>query len=188
MAYLDIFIFVIVFVSMVLGIYKGFVREVASLATLLLAFFAAFRFADYPLRWLPEEWRGRELAVAGLTAGAEDLARAASFVAIALLVLVVGRFIARRINRAVNAGALSGANRFFGGVFGLVRGSAIVVLLVLLFSLTEVPSSPWWRGALFLPPFLEGAGFVVSVLPEPYSDYFMLNPGLRRGADPEDFI
>ncbi len=188
MAYLDIFIFVIVFVSMVLGIYKGFIREITSLVTLLLAFFAAFRFADYPLRWLPEEWRGRELAAAGLTLGVEDVARVASFVAIVLLVLVIGRIAGHRVNRLVHASSLSGANRFFGGVFGLVRGSAIVILLVLLFSLTEIPDSAWWRGALFLPPFLEGAGYVISVLPEQYSDYFMLNSGFSRGAGREDFI
>ena len=172
MTYPDVFLFVILFVSTALGLYKGFVREAGSLVTLVLAFVAAFYFAAHPSRWLPPEWLAPVWTYAQWTVTAEDLVHGISFVVILLLTATLGNAVARRLGRLANEGALGGLNRFFGGVFGLARGIVVVVLLVMLANVTRVAELPWWREATMLAPFEAAAARVVSVLPPQYRGFF----------------
>ena len=172
MTYLDVFLFVILFVSTALGLYKGFVREAVSLATLVLAFVAAFYLAAYPSRWLPPEWLAPVWTYSQWTVVAGDVVHAVSFAVILLLTAVLGNAVARALGRLANEGALGGLNRFFGGLFGLARGAAVVVLLVMLASATRVVELPWWRDATTLAPFEAAAARVVALLPSRYTGFF----------------
>ncbi len=170
--YLDVFLLVVPSVSTALGLYKGFVREAGSLATLVLAFVAAFHFAEYPLRWLPPEWLAPAWSYSRWTVSADKVAYGASFVVILLLAAALGNVAARRLGRLANDGALGGFNRFLGGLFGLTRGAAIVVLLVMLSGATRIAELPWWRDAALLPPFEAAAAYAVSLLPPQYAGFF----------------
>ena len=172
MTYPDVFLAVILFASTALGLYKGFVREAVALATLVLAFVAAFYFATYPLRWLPPEWLVPVWTYSQWTVAARDVAHVVSFAVILLLTVALGNAVARGLGRLANEGALGGLNRFFGGLFGLARGAAVVVLLVMLASATRIVELPWWREATMLAPFETVAVRVISLLPPQYTSFF----------------
>lgn len=172
MTYLDVFLFVVLSASTALGLYKGFVREAGSLATLVLAFVSAFYFAAYPLRWLPPEWFAPAWTYSRWTVTAEEVAHGVSFAVILLLTAALGSVVARRLGRLANDGALGGFNRFLGGLFGLARGAAIVILLVVLAGATRIAELPWWRDAALLPPFEAAAAYAVSLLPPQYASLF----------------
>ena len=172
MTYLDVFLFVILFASTVIGLYKGFVREAGSLMTLVLAFVAAFYFAAYPLWWLPPEWLAPAWTYSRWTVTAEHVAYGVSFVVILLLTAALGGAVARRLGRLANDGALGGLNRVFGGLFGLARGVVVVVLSVMLLGATRIAELPWWYDAKLLPPFEAAAAYVVSMLPPQYIGFF----------------
>jgi membrane protein required for colicin V production len=66
----------------------------------------------------------------------------------------------------VRASGLGPADRALGGVFGLVRGLIIVLVIVLLAGLTPLPREPFWRGALLSGPFETAALTLRPYLPE----------------------
>src|SRR5690606_2983633 len=114
--------------------------EVMALLAWVLALFLAWRYADMaaPLfaGWIAEPvWRH----VAGF---------AALFVVV-LLVAAVVRFLLRELLRAIGLGP---ADRLFGAFFGLMRGLAIALVIVLLGGLVGISQEPWWSNALFAPP------------------------------------
>lgn len=130
----------VLFVSALVGMWRGFVSEVISLLAWAAALIAAW-------------WYGAEAA--GLLAGviAEPAWRhVAGFALIFITVLILAaflRFLLRELLKAVGLGA---ADRMFGAVFGLARGLAIAVAVVMVGGLVGISREPWWSNALFSPP------------------------------------
>lgn len=75
-------------------------------------------------------------------------------------------FLRSLLTGAIKAIGLGGVNRFLGAVFGLLRGFAVVTLVVLVCAFTDLPKSDEWQNA-YSSPFFEGAASVaVPYLPE----------------------
>jgi len=53
----------------------------------------------------------------------------------------------------LDAVGLGGVNRFFGAVFGLIRGMLLVTVVMILGGLSNLPQSPAWQDALLVSPF-----------------------------------
>ena len=172
MNYIDVAIALIILISLIIGIYKGFIREVFSLASLILAVILAFYFSSYVVQWTGgflQDWQPQIFGT-GFDGGA--IVFAVSFVIIFLAVLIVGRLLTRALNMLVDQGFLKGLNRLFGGLFGLIRGCIVVILLVAFAALTKAPSYGWWQSSEWLPPFIDGARYVIAYLPSEYANYF----------------
>jgi membrane protein required for colicin V production len=56
-------------------------------------------------------------------------------------------------------------------VFGLARGLALVVFVVLLFGFTPFTRDPWWHQSQLLPGFERGADWLAARLPEQVARY-----------------
>ena len=128
-------------VSLLVGLVRGFVFELMSLAGWLVAWFAAQWFAPVAARHLPLGSPGSALNHA--------LAFAACFIA----ALLVWGLIARLIRLLVRATPLSLADRFLGAGFGLLRGAVLLLALATVVALTPAAQSPDWQhshGALWL--------------------------------------
>ena len=137
----DLAIAAVLAISVVIGLVRGFVVEVMSLVVWAAALALSFLFG------------GR---VAVLFEGSIELAslRIALGHAIVFVgTLIAGAVLVYLLRKMVQSTGLSGTDRMLGLVFGLVRGAAIVVLLVLLAGLTPFPRDPWWRESRLLPPF-----------------------------------
>lgn len=123
------FIGIVVF-SMLLGVWRGLVREAVSLAALIAAFLAAGLYGPVVGHWLEPSIDS-------------PLARGATaHIVVFVAVLVLGALITWGVSKLVDAAGLSGFDRLFGAGFGMLRGLLIVTALVLLAQLTTLRHEP----------------------------------------------
>lgn len=153
MIWIDVAIVVVVALSAIIGFFRGFLREALGLATWVLAFYMAFVFAKpvavYLQRWIDTD--SARLAVA--------------FAIVFLAVLIAGAIANFLLGRLINQTGFAGTDRAVGIVFGVVRGVAILILLVLLAGVTPVPRDSWWQRSIFIGQLESGALWVRSYLP-----------------------
>ena len=130
----------IVIVSAVVGAWRGLVGEVLSILAWVVAIVAAWMF-------------GADVG-AGLFGSLRDqsLRLVAGFATVVVLVLVVVALLKLAMRSLLKAIGLSVTDRLLGVMFGLLRGLAIVVLLVAVGGLTAAPRQTWWREARLAPP------------------------------------
>ncbi len=140
---LDLLILAIVFMSALLGLWRGLVSEVLS----LLAWFAAFLAA--------KTWGGdAAVLMTGLLRQLSEpsLRQIIGFVTVfclTLLIFSVARWLLTHLLSAVGLGLV---DRFLGATFGLGRALLIVWIGVLLAGLTDLPRQAWWHESLLVPP------------------------------------
>jgi membrane protein required for colicin V production len=80
------------------------------------------------------------------------------------------------LGKLVKSTGLSGTDRLLGSVFGLVRGVALVLLLILVFGFTPIPSDPWWSDSRALQSMLPLAEWVSGFLPEQARELLDFHP------------
>lgn len=141
-------------ISVLVGALRGFIKEVLALAIWGLAFVLAYRFAG-DLGSLMESQVS--LPSARLAMG---------FAGIFLVVLVLGGLLVYLVGRLVETTGLSGTDRLLGGVFGAVRGLAIVVTFLLIAGLTPIPADPWWKESSMIQRLMPMVYWVADFLPE----------------------
>ena len=73
--------------------------------------------------------------------------------------------IAMLISALVKSVGLGFADRFFGSLFGFIRGLLVVLLVVLGAGFTALPQEPFWQKALLSKPLETAAMFVIPWLP-----------------------
>jgi membrane protein required for colicin V production len=152
--WLDYILLVIIAVSALLSLWRGFVMEAISLVSWILALWVAVIFFQ-DLAELMKDWI--------VTASIRNVAAfAALFVGTAL----VGGLVNFLAGQLVAKTGLTATDRALGMVFGFVRGVVIVAVLVLLAGLTALPQDPWWREALLLGHFQDMALWLSSFLPD----------------------
>ncbi len=149
-------------VSMLIGIYRGFVRESLSLVMLAVALVVAVKFSALPEVWLPN------FEFLGYTLAGGDLQLALMFSLLFIAVLVAGRFINNTVSGAIRRSFMSLIDRLFGALFGLVRGGVLILALVLVSGLTSLPFAEWWRASVLIPPFEQLARYAMCYVPDTY--------------------
>ena len=137
----DLAILGILLISIVVSLFRGFIKEVFSILVWAAAIFAAFQVAG-PMAQSLEP-------LIDLPSARVILAFAAVFI----LVLVIGGLISFLVGKMVEKTGLSPTDRLFGAVFGLARGLAIVVLVVMLMRVTPFAEDPWWHESRLMPTF-----------------------------------
>lgn len=140
MTVFDYVVIGIVVVSLAIGGWRGLVGEVLSLLAWILAAVAAWLF-------------GAEVAH-GVFGGMADpvLRLVAGYAAVVVGVLILVALVKLALRGMLKALGLSVADRMLGVTFGVVRGLAIVLALVLVGGLTSAPRQSWWRQASLAPP------------------------------------
>lgn len=153
MTLVDWILLAIVLISTAIALVRGFIKEVISLVTWLAAFGIALGFSQTAAALVPE---------------AVDIpsARVAiAFVALFVIVLILGGIINWAVSKLVETTGLSGTDRSVGMVFGLLRGVLIVAGLLLLAGFTALPQESWWQASALIPHFKVVAGWLLAVLP-----------------------
>ena len=134
----DISILIVIAISMLLGLWRGLVKEAFSLAAWITAVFVAGFFsaplADLMTNMLDSATVRRVLASAILF----------------ILVMFIGTLLGNFMSKLSTAIGLKGVDRALGSLFGVLRG-LIIVLLVLFLTTPFEFSQPWYQDSIFVP-------------------------------------
>jgi len=140
-------------VSGLLGVWRGVVREVMSVLAWVTGVVLAGRFAADLAQLLP--------------INGDVLPNAVAWVLILLAVLIAAGLLARLLKQLLSVAGLGLADRLLGGVFGLVRGTMVLMLIVLLIGFTPFKKYPIWTSSQVVPLAQLLLEFVKPVLPVP---------------------
>lgn len=145
-SYIDLIIIGIIAFSMIVSLLRGFVREVMSLASWVVAFLVANNFYPYLANYLTQ-------------IQSEYLRDGAAIAILFIATLIIGAIVNYVISQLVDKTGLSGTDRVLGACFGLLRGVLIVAaLLFFVDTFTNFSQSDWWKNSKLIPHF----GFIVE--------------------------
>jgi membrane protein required for colicin V production len=125
-------------ISIVIGIFRGFTREVLGLASWILAIVAALLFAPAAAVYLEPHISVPSMRIAS------------AYGLVFFTGLVLGAIVTAIVSALVRKSPLSGIDRSIGAGFGLLRGVLLAVIIVWLVGLTPARQDPWWRESLFI--------------------------------------
>jgi membrane protein required for colicin V production len=145
----DYLILIVLAISMLLGMYRGFVRESIGLLSWLGGLWLAWRYAP-----LVEPLLGGSLSE-------EPVRTWAARTLIVVAVVLVGWLVAAVLGYLVRHSGLSlTVDRLLGMVFGVLRGAVVIAALVLLAQFAQLDQVKWWKKSLLLPYASECAGWI----------------------------
>lgn len=170
------FIGTVVF-SMLLGIWRGLVREAISLVALIAAFLVTGLHAPDVAHWLDSAIDSP--LVRGVTA----------HILVFVAVLLAGVLVNWLASHVVRATGLSGFNRMLGGGFGFARGLLIVTAVVLLTQVSALGREPAFQASQLRPNLLPLADTLHDAIPPAWlawlADDDTLHHESHPGAAPE---
>ena len=139
--------------SVLLGLWRGLVREAVSLAAWVLAFLAGRHFGPALAVLLPPGWQPQSLRLA------------VGFLLVGFAALLVLGLAGVLLSGLVRAAGLSLPDRVLGGLFGLARGVVLLVAATVLAGLTPLSATAEWRGARSTPWLEHAARTLLPWLP-----------------------
>ena len=158
MTWLDYALIGVFVASLVVGGWRGLVREVLSILGWIIAFLAANLLAG-PL--------GPEMPQAIPT---PELRVAAAYVAVFIVSLIATTLVGLLLSKIVKAVGLGGVDRMLGALFGAARGVLIVLAAALLAGLTSAPRQAYWRDSVSGPLLVQAAQTLKPLLPQTFAE------------------
>ncbi len=177
---LDGILIVVMLISALLAMIRGFVREVLSIAAWVAAAVAAFLLYDKVLPFVQPHISQKQLALVASAGG------------IFVVTLIIVSFITMRISDYVLDSRIGPLDRTLGFVFGAARGLLLVVVGMLFFNwfIHDPASQPAWVSQAKSRPLLNALGAkLMAALPEDPEKQILdqfRNPSLDEGAPVPD--
>ncbi|MGH8445459.1 MAG: CvpA family protein [Solimonas sp.] len=174
MTWIDYCIVALALVSVLVGILRGFTREVLSLASWIVAFIVAALFGGQ---------------AAGLLEGhiADPALREAVACGLVFFAtLVVGAIVTHIAVQAVRDSRFSASDRTLGGGVGVLRAAIVVVLFVLVAGRMGAAQDRWWQQSVIVPRFVGIAHGVEAIIPQRWLDYLQPPPAAAKPTSSTD--
>ncbi|MEQ1580528.1 MAG: CvpA family protein [Steroidobacteraceae bacterium] len=165
----DYLILAVLVVSMLLGFFRGFLRESISLIAWLGGTWLAWRFA-----YVLEPYLGGALAHHPAKIW---VARSLILVAAVL----AGWLLAALLGYLIRPGLSLVVDRLLGMFFGAIRGAVILSVLVILAQLVKLDDVDWWKESRMMPKLVDLASWV-QAFADAGSDYLESPRGAATGA------
>jgi membrane protein required for colicin V production len=171
---IDLAVIGVISISAILGLSRGFVREMLGLASWAVAAYGAYLFGP---RFVP-------LATRAL--GNPDLAGITAYAATFIVLVIVFSLLANLVGRIVRVSALGGLDRTLGLVFGIIRGDAVMIAAYILAGLVLHPPYPEMViRARTVPLLYQGALWATAQLPDQYRPAVLPPPDDRTTTSAE---
>ena len=119
---LDVIIIIPIAIGLIVGLFKGFIKELISLVAIILGIWGAKRFEPYVTDLLIS-WFDIQPATA------QPLAYLVLFIVIVVILLLL----AHLLDKLLSAIALGGINKLLGAIFGAIKYALIVSVLLNVF-------------------------------------------------------
>ncbi len=154
MPIIDILIIVAVAISIIVGIFRGLVKEAISIGALFFAIWAALYFGpsvgNVSESWLSSEelqmWFGRILVFG--------------------VILALGGLLGWGISKLVRLSVLSGMDRFLGSLFGALRGILLVAVFIIGGQFAGFDNDEWWEKSRLISHFEVVAEWIKVMAPQ----------------------
>jgi len=135
----DYVILGILLCSAIAGLMRGFLREVCSLITWILAFWAAWHFGP-----VVEPYLGGRLADPPFSTWAGR-------VVVFVLVLILGSVVGALLSYLVRLSLFNALDRLLGFLLGAARGLVILGLLAIIGQSAKLDGEAWWKHSRLVP-------------------------------------
>lgn len=157
MSFLDIALVALCAGLGILGIVQGLVRQLSSLAGLVLGHLLGVKYYEPARKALGISFEHSEI--------------------VAYLLLFVGAYLCVRMvgalaERLVRGSTLSGADRFAGLFAGLAKGAVFAILLVFMLVILLPRDAPLLRASTLAPRAVAAADWAARIFPDPIADAF----------------
>lgn len=156
----DLIVLGIIFISVIISVIRGFVKEALSLTGWLASL------------WIAMSFSSGMAELFGNSISDPTLRLLAAFVSLFVMSLIVGAVINYFATQFVQRVGLSGIDRTVGVVFGFLRGILLVTIIVMLLGLTTLPKESWWNESFFMFRFEVIATWLKDLLPVDIARYF----------------
>ncbi|MGP0061353.1 MAG: CvpA family protein [Beijerinckiaceae bacterium] len=155
-SYLDLGLIVIIFISALLAMLRGFTREVLAIASWGAAAVAAIYLYPLVLPYVPK------------SVSKEIIREAISAALVFFVVLIIASLITARISDAILDSKVGPLDRSLGFVFGAARGLLLCVIAFVFFSwLVPEKTQPEWVKSARMKPLLQATGDqLIAMLPD----------------------
>jgi len=168
-SWIDIVIISTLGLSVLISLFRGFIKETFSLASWAAAFIVALSFGhklseEYLLNYIHSPTARLITAYAGL------------FFVTLILCSIVTYFISQLVHKT----GLSGTDRLLGVVFGAARGVLLIAALLLVAVLTPLPKEEVWKNSFLIPYFQPIEVWLKSVLPKSVGQRFELTDNATK--------
>lgn len=138
-SWVDLLLLALLAASVLIGLWRGLVFELLSLAGWLVAYFTSPFVAPLIAQWLPSQRMG------------PSLIHVLSLLLAFLLILLIWGLAAKLLRALIHASPLSLFDRVLGAGFGVVRGVLVCLLLVVVVSMTPAVASTTWQSSQVAP-------------------------------------
>jgi membrane protein required for colicin V production len=154
MPIIDILIAVAIAISIVIGVLRGFVKEAISIATLLVAIWAALYFGP-SIGTVSDAWLN-----------SEELQMWFGRVIVFVVILTVGGLLGWGVSKLIRLSVLSGLDRFMGSLFGALRGVLLTAVFVIGGEFAGFDNDEWWQDSRLIPYVETVADWIKVMAPQ----------------------
>lgn len=131
----------LVFIFFIVGLLRGFIKELFSLGFWTLAIWVSLNFSREFSGFLEPE------------ISQPSTRMIASFMALFAITLCLGSLISFLLNVLIKSTGLTFMDRFGGMMLGVVRSMVVITVVVILAGLTPLTKDSWWMESTMIPPF-----------------------------------
>lgn len=153
MPIVDIVIIIATLASVVIGWYRGLIKEAIAIVTLLVAIWAAMHLGPFAAGWL------------GGTIDSTELQLWSGRFLVFVVILMLGALTGWGISKIVHLSGLSGTDRALGGFFGLLRSILFVGVFVLSGRYAGFDANLWWLDSRIIPYGEYVADWIIVMAP-----------------------
>lgn len=166
--WVDVAILVIIALSMLTGLVRGFVKELVALGIWVLAF------------WLAYHYTASVQVVLSPYIKDPSACKIAAFVLILLLTLLVGGLFNALFSFILKRSGLSGTDRLLGMGFGFIRGVFVVSLIIVVLNMTSIPKQDYVEQSGLYARFDPLVNWMSSQLPNVVNQVQWIEQGVQK--------
>ena len=152
--WIDYVIIGLIGLSVITGLFRGFVKELVALSVWIVAIWLALHYSQLASSWL-------QAYIADKT-----IRTIAAFVGILVVTVLLGGLLNTLLSFILHRSGLSGTDRTLGLGLGFVRGVFIVALLMLVLKMTSMPYQEYQRQSVLYAHFNPVVDWLYGVTPE----------------------
>ena len=151
--WVDYIIIGVITLSVITGLFRGFIKELVALCIWILAIWLSFKYSSVLEEWLQSYIQDKTVRTA------------VAFIAVLLGTIIVGGIFNALLSFILKRSGLSGTDRVLGMGFGFVRGIFIVALIMTVIKMTSVPNQAYIDQSLLYAKFDPAVNWLYGYMP-----------------------